>query len=59
MKSESDTLAGFVIEQAGKILKKGEKVKFSNYVFKIEAADARKVKRIKMTIEKPKESVEE
>ncbi|UKN03817.1 gliding motility-associated protein GldE [Paracrocinitomix mangrovi] len=49
-KSESDTLAGFVIEQAGKILKKGERVKFENYTFTIEAADARKVKRIKMTI---------
>lgn len=49
-KSESDTLAGFVIEQAGKILKKGEKVKFLEYTFQIEAADARKVKRIKLTI---------
>jgi magnesium and cobalt exporter, CNNM family len=54
-KSESDTLAGFVIEQAGKILKKGEKLTFGNYSFKIEAADARKVKRIKMTILKNKE----
>ena len=52
-KSESDTLAGFVIEQAGKILKKGETVKFRDYKFKIEAADARKVKRIKMTMPKP------
>ena len=50
-KSESDTLAGFVIEQAGKILKKGERVKFNNYTFTVEAADARKVKRIKLTIE--------
>ena len=54
-KSESDTLAGFVIEQAGKILKKGERVKFLNYTFHIEAADARKVKRIKMTINKIEE----
>ncbi|MBD3636092.1 MAG: gliding motility-associated protein GldE [Crocinitomicaceae bacterium] len=58
-KSESDTLAGFVIEQAGKILKKGEKVKFQNYTFKIEAADARKVKRIKMTIHPKEEGNEE
>ena len=54
-KSESDTLAGFVIEQAGKILKKGERVKFLNYTFLIEAADTRKVKRIKMTINKIEE----
>ena len=59
VKSESDTLAGFVIEQAGKILKKGEKLKFNNYTFKIEAADTRKVKRIKMTIDKPKDEGEE
>ncbi|MCB9224938.1 MAG: gliding motility-associated protein GldE [Crocinitomicaceae bacterium] len=57
-KSESDTLAGFVIEQAGKILKKGERVKFSNFTFQIEAADARKVKRIKVTINEPKEQHE-
>ena len=57
-KSESDTLAGFVIEQAGKILKKGERVKFLNYSFQIEAADARKVKRIKLTILPKKEENE-
>jgi putative hemolysin len=49
-KSESDTIAGFVIEQAGKILKKNERVTFQNYTFTIEAADNRKVKRIKLTI---------
>lgn len=57
-KSESDTLAGFAIEQAGKILKKGEKVKFSNYVFHIEAADSRKVKRVKLTINERKDEDE-
>lgn len=50
-KSESDTIAGFVIEQAGKILKKNERVTFENYTFTIEAADSRKVKRIKLTIQ--------
>lgn len=49
-KSESDTVAGFVIEQAGKILKKNERVTFDHYTFTIEAADSRKVKRIKVTI---------
>ena len=49
-KSESDTIAGFVIEQAGKILKKNERVTFENYTFTVEAADNRKVKRIKVTI---------
>jgi putative hemolysin len=49
-KSESDTIAGFVIEQAGKILKKNERVTFQNYTFIVEAADNRKVKRLKITI---------
>lgn len=56
-KSESDTLAGFVIEQAGKILLKNEKVNFGIYTFTIEAADRRKVKRIKVTINKVKEEI--
>lgn len=49
-KGESDTLAGFIIEQAGKILLKDEKVMFENYIFIVEAADKRKVKRIKIII---------
>lgn len=50
-KGESDSLAGFIIEQAGKILLKGEKVIFENYCFVVESADKRKVKRIKISIE--------
>jgi len=52
-KGESDTLAGFLIEQAGKILLKGEKINFLNYTFIVEAADKRKIKRIKIIIDKP------
>ncbi|NOQ70674.1 MAG: gliding motility-associated protein GldE [Crocinitomix sp.] len=49
-KSESDTIAGFAIEQAGKILKKNERVTFENYTFTVEAADSRKVTRVKITV---------
>lgn len=49
-KGESDTLAGFVIEHAGKIPVKGERVAFMHYTFTVEAADRRKVKRIKLSI---------
>lgn len=52
-KGESDTLAGFVLEMAGKIPVKNEKVKFHNYTITVEAADKRKVKRVKLTIEEP------
>ena len=50
VKGESDTLAGFVVEQSGKIPLKGEKISFENYTFTIESADKRKVKRVKVTI---------
>ncbi len=49
-KGESDTIAGFCIEQAGKILRKNEKVLFKNYTFIIEAADRRKIKQVKVII---------
>lgn len=58
-KSESDTIAGFAIEQAGKILKKNERVTFENYTFTVEAADSRKVKRIKITILPVKNDLDE
>lgn len=50
LKGESDTLAGFVIEQSGKIPVKGEKIKFNDLTFTIEAADKRRIKRLKLTI---------
>lgn len=49
-KGESDTLAGFILEQAGKIPLKNEKVKFENYILTVEAADKRKIKRVKLTV---------
>lgn len=49
-KGESDTLAGFIIELTGRIPSKNEKVRFDNYTFTVEAADKRRVKRVKLTI---------
>lgn len=49
-KGESDTLAGFIIEQAGKIPLKNEKIDFDGYTFTVEAADRRKVRSIKVTL---------
>lgn len=58
-KGESDTLAGFLIEISGKILRKNEKVNFENFVFTIEAADKRRIKQVKVTILEPTEKHEE
>ena len=50
LKGEADTLAGFILEQAGYIPVKNEKIRFLNYEFIIEAADKRRVKQIKLVI---------
>ncbi|MBI3502093.1 MAG: gliding motility-associated protein GldE [Bacteroidetes bacterium] len=57
---EADTLAGFLIEFTGNIPKKGEEVKFSakgesaygrkDFIFTVESADNRKIKRVKVTV---------
>lgn len=49
-KGDSSTLAGFIIEQAGKIPEKGDEISFEGYTFKIESADKRKIKRVKITL---------
>lgn len=49
-KGEADSLAGFILELAGKIPKKNERIHFENYTFTIDAADKRKIKRVKITL---------
>lgn len=47
---DADTLAGFLIEHTGTIPKKGEEVKYKDYIFTVESADNRKIKRVKVTV---------
>ena len=54
-KGEADSIAGFMIEQAGKIPLKGERITFESLTFTVEAADKRRVKRIKITIQEVEE----
>ena len=49
-KGDSDSLAGFLIEQSGKILRKNEKLQFGNLQFVVEAADTKRVKMVKVTL---------
>lgn len=58
-RGDSDSLAGFVIEVAGKIPLKGERIKYKNYTFTIEAADKRRVKSVKLSIENKVEETHE
>ena len=48
---ESETLAGLVLELAGKFLEKNEKVNYNAYTFKVESVDQRKLIRIKVTVD--------
>ncbi|HEY6160272.1 MAG TPA: transporter associated domain-containing protein, partial [Bacteroidia bacterium] len=49
-KGDADTLAGFILEFTGKIPKKNEEVRFHEYVFSVESADNRRIKRVKVTL---------
>jgi CBS domain containing-hemolysin-like protein len=55
-KGEADTLAGLIIEVEGRIPTKNEKIVFKKLVFTIESADNRKIKRVKITIERENET---
>ena len=50
LKADSDSLAGFVIEQAGRIPIKGEYINFGKFIFIIDAADQRKIITLKVKI---------
>jgi putative hemolysin len=50
VKGDADTLAGLVLELAGKIPVVGEIVSFADYTFCVEAADKRRIKRIKVSL---------
>jgi gliding motility-associated protein GldE len=52
VKGDADTLAGLVLELKGGIPDKGEIIKFNPYTFVIESSDKRKIKRIKVQIQK-------
>lgn len=58
-KGEADTLAGFILEQAGKIPAKNQRVKFEEFEFTIESVDKRRIKRVKVTRHEVQEDVVE
>lgn len=49
-RGEADTLAGFLLEISGRLLQKNEKVNFDRYLFTVEAADKKRIKQVKITI---------
>lgn len=53
IRGESDTLGGMILEITRKIPNLKQKVEFGNFTFTIESVDKRKIKRVKVTINRP------
>lgn len=49
-RGDSSTLGGFLLEQHGSIPQRGDVINFQDFVFFIEAADKRRIKRVKITL---------
>lgn len=55
---DSDTLAGFLLEIAGKFPATNEVIEFQGFQFKVESKDGRRIKRIKVTLPEIQEDEE-
>jgi putative hemolysin len=55
-KGESESLAGLILELAGKMPATGETFNFGEFIFRIEAADKRRIKKVKITTPVPEVS---
>lgn len=55
-KGEADSVAGFVLEVAGRIPLKGESIEFAGCTFTIESADRRRIKSVKIEVDRDDES---
>jgi len=52
IRGESETLAGLILELTGEIPQKDQIIKFGDFVFRIESADKRRIKEIRVEINK-------
>jgi putative hemolysin len=52
VRGESETLAGLILELTGAIPQKDQVIEFGNFVFRIESADKRRIKEIRVEINK-------
>lgn len=49
-RGESETLAGLILELTGEIPQKGQVITYRNFIFRIEAADKRRIKEIRVEL---------
>ena len=54
LKGEAETIGGFVVEQAGKILKNKEFIEIDNFKIIVESSDKKSVKSIKIQVKTKK-----
>ena len=52
VRGESETLAGLILEMTGEIPKKDQTINYRNFKFRIESADRRRIKEIRVDIKK-------
>lgn len=50
VRGESETLAGLMLEMTGEIPQKGQVIKYGNFNFRIESADRRRIKEIRVEL---------
>lgn len=53
-KGESETIAGFVLEIAGRFPRRGERIPFDGFEFMVESIDKKRLKQIKVTLPREK-----
>jgi len=56
VRGESETLAGLILELTGEIPQKNQVITYSNFKFSIESADKRRIKEIRVEIDKEDDS---
>jgi putative hemolysin len=59
VRGESETLAGLILELTGEIPGKDQTIPFGDFLFKIESADRRRIKEIRVEINKQDNDAEE
>ena len=52
VRGESETLAGLILELTGEIPQKDQIIKYGDFIFRIESADRRRIKEIRVKIDK-------
>lgn len=55
VRGESETLAGLILEMTGEIPKNNQTIQYGNFLFRIESADKRRIKEIRVEIKKDNE----